>query len=170
MIHGRGKIRIEELNDTAESFSEMVRDVRTGLLSVPKDLSPWPKYFYDERGSKLFEEITALPEYYQARVELSILREMADDIVERARYRELIELGSGSASKTRALLDAMRNTSGRSGGALRYVPLDVNESALRESAKRLLEEYPGLEISGFVGTSTAPWDGSSEARGTEDDW
>lgn len=151
MIHGRGRIRIEELDDKAESFSEMLRDVRTGLLSVPKDLSPWPKYFYDERGSELFEEITALPEYYQARVELSILREMAVEIFERVRYRELIELGSGSASKTRALLDAMRNTSGRSGGTLRYVPLDVSESVLRKSAKRLLEEYPGLEISGFVG-------------------
>ncbi len=151
MIHGREKIRIEELNDTAESFSEMIRDVRMGLLDVPKGLSPWPKYFYDERGSKLFEEIMALPEYYQARVELSILHEMADEIVERARYRELIELGSGSASKTRALLDAMPNTSGRSGGALRHVPLDVSESVLRGSAKRLLEEYPGLEISGFVG-------------------
>ena len=66
MIHGREKIRIEELNDTAESFSEMIRDVRMGLLDVPKGLSPWPKYFYDERGSKLFEEIMALPEYYQA--------------------------------------------------------------------------------------------------------
>jgi len=151
MIRRRGTIRIEVLNDAARSSAEMARDVRAGLLSVPKDLSPWPKYFYDERGSELFEEITALPEYYQARVELSILRETADEIVERARCRELIELGSGSASKTRALLDTMRNTGGRFGGAIRYVPVDASESALRKSAERLLEEYPGLEISGFVG-------------------
>ena len=75
MIRGRGTIRIEVLNDASRSSAEMTRDVRAGLLSIPKDLSPWPKYFYDERGSELFEEITALPEYYQARTELSILRD-----------------------------------------------------------------------------------------------
>ncbi|MCA1729343.1 MAG: L-histidine N(alpha)-methyltransferase [Actinobacteria bacterium] len=146
MTRKREIVQVETLNDSVEC-SEMVRDVRAGLLGVPKDLSPWPKYFYDERGSELFEEITALPEYYQGRAELSILCEAADELVSRARPRKLIELGSGSASKTRALLDAMQKT----GGTVRYVPLDVSEGALRESTKRLPEEYPGLEISGFVG-------------------
>ena len=151
MTHKQETIRVEVLNDTDGSSSEMARNVRAGLLSVPKDLSPWPKYFYDERGSELFEEITALPEYYQTRTELSILREAADEIVSRTRPRELVELGSGSASKTRTLIDAMQKAGDQAGGTIRYVPLDVSERALRESAQRLLEEYPGLEISGFVG-------------------
>jgi hypothetical protein len=103
----------------------MVEDVRAGLLAVPKDLSPWPKYFYDEKGSELFEEITALPEYYQTRTELSILQEKAPEIVARTGCRELVELGSGSSSKTRVLLDAMVSRSGSTSepgtGSLRSV-------------------------------------------------
>jgi L-histidine Nalpha-methyltransferase len=126
----------------------MARNVRAGLLSAPKDLSPWPKYFYDEEGSQLFERITALPEYYQYRAELSILKEKASQIVALTRCRELVELGSGSANKTRALLDAIieaaqQGTSGGTGGTnpvVRYIPVDVSESALKSSAKRLLEE------------------------------
>src|SRR5215217_1941320 len=95
------------LGGGAEDLEQMAKDVRVGLLSMPKDLSPWPKYFYDERGSELFEKITSLPEYYQTRVELSILREKAQEIVAYTRCRELVELGSGSANKTRTLLDAM---------------------------------------------------------------
>ena len=136
------------LRGRAEDPEQMIKDVRAGLLSTPKDLSPWPKYFYDERGSELFEKITSLPEYYQTRVELSILREKAQEIVAYTRCRELVELGSGSANKTRTLLDAMFACGGES--LVRYVPLDVSESALRDSAQRLLEEYPALEISGFV--------------------
>ena len=145
---------VRSLGDTSEDLERMAEEVRAGLLSKPKDLSPWPKYFYDEKGSELFEEITTLPEYYQTRTELSILREKAPEIVARTRCRELVELGSGSASKTRALLDAMmaaRESSGPGADRVRYVPLDVSESALTGSARRLLEEYPALEISGFVG-------------------
>src|ERR687886_377567 len=148
-----GKIRVEEL-ENGEEASQMAKNVRAGLLSTPKDLSPWPKYFYDERGSKLFEEITTLPEYYQARTELSILEEKAPEIVAHTRCQELVELGSGSASKTRPLLDAMaatREEEGPEAGAGRYVPLDISESALRGSARGLLEEYPTLDIFGFVG-------------------
>ncbi len=143
---GQGKIRVEELGDV-EGPSEMARNIRAGLLSVPKDLSPWPKYFYDKEGSELFEEITNLPEYYQARTELSILEQNAQEIAARTRCRELVELGSGSASKTRTLLDAMF----AHGREVRYMPLDVSESALKSSASRLLEEYPPLEVFGFVG-------------------
>ena len=145
----RRRATVEFLGEK-EDPGQMAEDARAGLLSKPKDLSPWPKYLYDEKGSELFEEITALPEYYQTRTELSILEEKAPEIVARTRARELVELGSGSASKTRALLDAMTAYQERS-GPIRYVPLDVSESALRDGAERLLREYPSLEISSFVG-------------------
>lgn len=142
-----GKATVRQLGEADEDLGRMVVDVRAGLLDSPKDLSPWPKYFYDEKGSELFEEITALPEYYQTRTELSILEEKVPEIVARTGCRELVELGSGSASKTRALLDAMMDRA----GAVRYVPFDVSESALTGCTKRFREEYPTLEISGFVG-------------------
>ncbi len=129
---------------------QMARDIRMGLTAEPKDLSPWPKYFYDGEGSRLFGEITRLPEYYQTRTELSILKEKAREIVSEARCRELVELGSGDATKTHTLLGAMFEVVSPD-GSLRYAPLDVSEDALRESARRLLEEYPGLEIRGYVG-------------------
>lgn len=143
---GAKEVAVSSLGDT--DLERMAEDVRAGLLGSPKDLSPWPKYLYDEEGSEIFEEITALPEYYQTRAELSILEDEAPKIVAHTGCRELVELGSGSASKTRTLLDAM---TAASEGPVRYVPLDVSESALASSAKRLLQEYPALEISGFVG-------------------
>jgi L-histidine Nalpha-methyltransferase len=149
-----GSFRVSALGEGGEDPERMAEDVRRGLLGDPKDLSPWPKYFYDAEGSGIFEEITALPEYYQTRAELSILRERSGEILAQARCRELVELGSGSASKTRALLDAAfeANGPGTSDGApVRYVPLDVSESAVRESGERLLREYPELEILGYVG-------------------
>jgi len=154
MVGGAGRATVRSLGAAGEDLERMAGDVRAGLLATPKDLSPWPKYFYDEKGSELFEEITALPEYYQTRTELSILEEKAPEIVARTRCRELVELGSGSASKTRALLDAMMATRERSNsgeGRVCYVPFDVSESAVTGSASRLLKEYPTLEISGFVG-------------------
>jgi L-histidine N-alpha-methyltransferase len=157
-----------------EDPGQIAEDVRAGLLCKPKDLSPWPKYLYDQKGSELFEEITLLPEYYQTRTELSILEEKAPEIVARTRCRELVELGSGSASKTRTLLDAMMASRESSGlgadGQVRYVPLDVSESALRGSARRLLEEYPSsLEISGFVGDFDRSLESLlARSRGTEE--
>lgn len=138
------------LESRDDGLEQMIRDVRAGLLSDPKDLSPWPKYFYDEEGSRLFEEITRLPEYYQTRAELSILRGKSEEIVRTTGCRELVELGSGSANKTRALLDAVFEAPGTNGKVL-YAPLDVSESALRESGRRLLSEYPKLEVRGYVG-------------------
>jgi len=149
MTHS-GRIRVQILDD-GEDTAEMACNVRAGLLSTPKDLSPWPKYLYDATGSRLFEEITALPEYYQTRAELSILREAAPEIVALAQPRELAELGSGSASKTRTLLNAMTESSSNGQEAPVYAPLDVSESTLKESARRLVEEYPSLEVRGFVG-------------------
>ncbi len=151
MDHERGTVKIETLEEPGDDGSRMAEDVREGLLSAPKDLSAWPKYFYGAEGSRLFEEITEQPEYYQTRTELSILQEKADDIVSRTRCRELVELGSGSASKTRTLLDAMLVSSRANSHQVRYVPLDVSESAVRESSEKLLAEYPGLEVRGYVG-------------------
>lgn len=156
MSRNADRTTVRTLDNASEDLQKMVDDVRAGLLSAPKDLSTWPKYFYDAEGSRLFEKITVLPEYYQTRTELSVLREKAREIVSRAGCREIVELGSGSASKTQTLLDAMLELLRASGENVdgcpaRYVPLDVSASALRESGERLLEEYPELEISGYVG-------------------
>ncbi len=140
-------VEISALDEPGVALEEIARDVRAGLSSTPKDLSPWPKYFYDAEGSRLFEEITEQPEYYQTGAEFSILRERSREIVSRTGCRTLVELGSGSSSKTRTLLDALVEVR----GPARYAPLDVSESALRESGERLATEYPGLEIRGYVG-------------------
>ncbi len=144
-----GTLKVTVLDEAGEETGRMARDVREGLSAVPKDLSPWPKYFYDAEGSRLFEEITGQPEYYQTGTELSILRERASSILARTGCRELVELGSGSAGKTRALIDAMLDLS--DDGTARYVPFDVSGSAVRGSGEGLLAEYPRLEIRGFVG-------------------
>lgn len=123
------------------------KEIYEGLRGSPKDISSWPKYLYDERGSELFEEITRQPEYYQTRTELSILKSLPERIDLEGSFQELVELGSGSASKTRALLKPIVYANSEA----RYIPLDVSESALTESADKLLEEYPSLRVSGYVG-------------------
>ena len=124
------------------------RDARLGLTSTPKWLPP--KWFYDARGSDLFEEITRLPEYYPTRAERSILGAHAQDIARRTGAHTLVELGSGSSEKTRLLLDALR-----AGGTLcEYVPLDVSESALREAVAAVHHDYPMLAVHGVVGDFT----------------
>ena len=123
----------------------MAADVRAGLSKPFKELSP--RYFYDERGSELFERITELPEYYPTRCERAILEREATAICEAAGApASLIELGSGSATKTRVLLDAMR-----SANCLRtYVPVDISEEITRETAERIANEYAGVEVRGLV--------------------
>jgi len=147
-VTGEGTTEVVVLDEAGENAGQMARDVRAGLAATPKDLSPWPKYFYDAQGSRLFEEITAQPEYYQTEAELSILTDRSDELVARTGCGELVELGSGSASKTHALIEAIFAANDL---PPRYVPLDVSESALRESGERLVSEYPGLEVQGFVG-------------------
>jgi L-histidine N-alpha-methyltransferase len=120
-------------------------DVREGLTSTPKELPP--KWFYDERGSALFEEITRLPEYYLTDCERIILFEHADDAATLTAANTLVEPGSGSSEKTRLLLDAMV----RAGHLRRFVPFDVSEQALREAAAVIADEYPGIEVHGVVG-------------------
>ncbi|MPZ65972.1 MAG: L-histidine N(alpha)-methyltransferase [Pseudonocardiaceae bacterium] len=132
-------------DDSAEALR---RDVRAGLTVAPKWLPP--KWLYDARGSELFEEITALPEYYPFRTERELLRSIAPEIAGAAGAGTLVELGSGSSEKTRLLLDALR-----AGGELRrFVPLDVSESALRAAMGALAAEYPGLAVHGVVGDFT----------------
>ncbi|MEO3779308.1 L-histidine N(alpha)-methyltransferase [Micromonospora sp. B11E3] len=123
-------------------------DVQAGLTARPKWLPP--RWFYDARGSELFEEITRLPEYYPTRAERSILAERAGEIAELTGAKTLIELGSGSSEKTRLLLDAFT----RRGGLGTFVPLDVSVSALRQSTERIAADYPGLRVRGIVGDFT----------------
>ena len=134
---------------TADHADRSLRqDARRGLTSTPKWLPP--KWFYDARGSDLFEEITRLPEYYPTRAERSILRERAGDIARRTGAHTLVELGSGSSEKTRLLLDALQAE-----GTLReYVPLDVSETALRDAVAGVHQDYPMLSIHGVVGDFT----------------
>jgi L-histidine N-alpha-methyltransferase len=129
----------------ADAAATMAQDVRAGLCSYPKELAP--KYFYDERGSVLFEQITELPEYYPTRAEREILSQRSGEILAAAGWPgTLVELGSGSAAKTRHLLSAMRD-----GGALdTYVPVDISEEITHQTAASLVDEYPGLAVRGLV--------------------
>lgn len=116
-----------------------------GLTSAPKEMPP--KWFYDEAGSILFDEITRLPEYYLTRTEREILGRRAASIAECAGADTLVELGSGTSEKTRLLLDAFS----KNGDLRRFVPFDVCEEFLRASAEAVASEYPGVEVHGLVG-------------------
>jgi L-histidine N-alpha-methyltransferase len=134
-----------EVHLDADAAATMARDVRLGLCSYPKELAP--KYFYDERGSKLFEQITELEEYYPTRAEREILANRSAEILAAAgRPGTLVELGSGSAAKTRHLLDAMRDEEVLD----TYVPVDISEEITHRTAAELVDEYPGLEVHGLV--------------------
>lgn len=121
-------------------LSPLVDEVRAGLSRPQKELSP--TLFYDRRGSELFEKITHLPEYYLTRTERSLLATQMPPVIARLAPRTLVELGAGSAAKTRLVLDAMR----ASGEPATYVPIDVSGEFLRETASRLGKELPGLRV------------------------
>jgi L-histidine Nalpha-methyltransferase len=116
-------------------------DVLDGLTRPFKEIPP--KHFYDARGSELFEQICELPEYYPTRAERSILESYSDLIADRTGATELVELGAGYATKTRTLLDAL--------SVERFIPVDVSEATVRECARQLVDEYPGLAVHGLVG-------------------
>ncbi len=137
-------ISVEVHLQPAELAAALRADVRAGLTASPKELPP--KWFYDHHGSELFDEITRLDEYYPTRREREILRREAGAIASFG-ADTLVELGSGSSDKTRLLLDAMV----RDGRLTRYVPFDVSEAFLRESAATLATEYPTLAIHAVVG-------------------
>ena len=139
------RLHFEYLLDTKPASDEG-QDVIDGLNRTLKTLPP--RYFYDGRGSQLFEQICELPEYYPTRTEASILTQYATDIAEVTGKVKLIELGSGSSTKTRFLLDAYRALA----HPLSYVPIDVSGSILEDSAYSLLRDYSSLEIKGIIGT------------------
>ncbi|GAA1025167.1 MULTISPECIES: L-histidine N(alpha)-methyltransferase [Amycolatopsis] len=128
--------------------AELRADVREGLTADPKWLPP--KWFYDAEGSRLFEKITALPEYYPTRSEREVLADRSGEIAERTGAHTLVELGSGSSEKTRLLLDALT----AHGTLESFVPMDVSESALAEAAAAITADYPKLEVRGVVGDFT----------------
>ncbi|MCW3069496.1 MAG: egtD [Solirubrobacterales bacterium] len=137
-------IRIDSHLDGSAERS-LADDVLDGLTRPFKELPP--KHFYDARGAELFDRICELPEYYPTRAERAILEEQAAAIAELTGAVELVELGSGTAAKTRVLLDALHSA----GTLRRYVPVDVTESMVRDSAEELASEYPGLSVHGVIG-------------------
>jgi L-histidine Nalpha-methyltransferase len=134
-----------DIPSTREDADFVKTQITRGLSTYPKTLPS--KLFYDERGSTLFEQICELPEYYQTRTEHQLLTRWADEIVKLTGAEELVELGSGAATKTRVLLDAMT----RVGQLRHYVPFDVDESIVRRVSEELIKEYPGIHIHGVVG-------------------
>jgi L-histidine Nalpha-methyltransferase len=131
---------------TADDLRNALRtDAERGLRSTPKDIPP--KWFYDTRGSQLFDDITRLPEYYPTRCERAILVERADEIAAVTNADTLVELGSGTSDKTRILLDALRDA----GTITRFVPFDVSEQTLRDAAASVNQEYPSVAVHAVVG-------------------
>jgi len=135
-----GLRQIEPARAGDDATSRMAAEVRAGLAAVPRRLPS--KFFYDERGSRLYEAITRLPEYYQSRTEARVLASVADDVVARVRPAELVELGSGAGHKTRVMLEAMA----RAGGLERCALLDISARALSESVHALSRAFPDLAV------------------------
>ncbi len=140
------RLQLKCLLDNDLELQNEGKDVIDGLTQSPKFLPP--HYFYDSKGSQIFEQICALPEYYPTRTEAAILQQNAGKIAEITGSCELIELGSGSSTKTRLLLDAYSDLN----HPLHYFPIDVSGSILKESAYNLLKDYPTLQVRGLVGT------------------
>ena len=139
------RIAIDVHFDPEAAGVQMAREIREGLTAVPKSIPP--KYFYDERGSLLFERITELPEYYLTRAERGLLERVAGEIARATRPRQVVELGSGSAKKTRLLLDAAV----AEGRLETFVPFDVSREIAESSAESLLQRYAGLRVHAVVG-------------------
>ncbi|HVW40181.1 MAG TPA: L-histidine N(alpha)-methyltransferase [Amycolatopsis sp.] len=142
------ELELDVHRDPGDLTEALRVDVRSGLSARQKTLPA--KWFYDARGSELFEDITRLPEYYPTRAEREVLAREAGEIARVTAAHALVELGSGSSEKTRLLLDGLRQH-----GTLRtFVPLDVSESALAEAVEAIRADYPGLEVRGVVGDFT----------------
>jgi L-histidine N-alpha-methyltransferase len=137
-------VTVEVHLDAAEARAAMLAETRTGLTAEPRWLPPL--WFYDDRGSALFDEITRLPEYYPTRAETRILEDNAAKIVQATPATTLAELGSGTSTKTRLLLDAMRDA----GRLERFVALDVSEATLRQAADCVQRDY-GIPVQAVVG-------------------
>jgi len=139
-----GTLTLHNALDAGESRT-LADDAREGLTRSFKELPP--KHLYDTRGAELFEQICELPEYYPTRTERAILERVAGELISQTGASELVELGSGSATKTRLLLDAMA----AAGTLDSFIAVDVTESFVRESAAELIAEYPGLSVHGLIG-------------------
>jgi L-histidine N-alpha-methyltransferase len=138
--------RIERVRNAGDFATRMADEVRAGLQTRPLPELP-SKYFYDDRGSALFDEITRQPEYYHTRTEEAILERVAEEVVDVVRPNELCELGSGVGRKVRLILDAMKHR----GLLERCVMLDISEGFLIDSCHQLDADYPDLEVRGIVG-------------------
>ncbi|MEZ5381506.1 MAG: L-histidine N(alpha)-methyltransferase [Microthrixaceae bacterium] len=138
-------VRIDVHLHPDELAAALRRDVVAGLGADPPNLPP--KWFYDDRGSELFDEITRLDAYYPTRREREILSERAAEIADASGADTLVELGSGTSDKTRLLLDAFQAT----GHLRRFVPMDVSEGILRWAAATIATNYPGVTVHGVVG-------------------
>ena len=143
-MSGVSGVRVDVHLSAADLADALAADVRTGLTASPKELPP--KWFYDERGSMLFDEITRLPEYYPTRAERSILDARAGEIAATTRADTLVELGSGTSEKTRLLLSALAGT----GTLSRFMPFDVSEQTLRDAATAISADYD-ISVHAVVG-------------------
>lgn len=140
-----GAVTVDVHLDPADLAAALRADVRRGLTARAKQLPP--KWFYDDRGCDLFDQITRLPEYYPTETERAILRAHAAEIAERSGADTLVELGSGTSDKTRVLLDAFA-----AGGHLaRFIPFEVNELTVRGAASQIAADYPGIAVHAVVG-------------------
>ncbi len=133
---------------SGEAAAALRADALAGLTATPKSLPP--RWFYDERGSILFDEITRLPEYYPTRAERAVLAAHGAEIAAASRAETLVELGSGTSEKTRLLLSALRDA----GTLTRFVPCDVDASVLRAAGESITAEYPGVAVDAVVGDFT----------------
>jgi L-histidine N-alpha-methyltransferase len=144
-VLGPGQATVDVQLVPADLWATLRRDARIGLGATPKWMPP--VWFYDDRGSALYEEITRLPEYYPFRTEATLLQRDAGEIAETAKARVLVELGSGTSEKTRLLLDAMASASAGLDG---YVPFDVSEATLRAAAEAIAADL-GIGVHAVVG-------------------
>ena len=148
------KILHQHNTNINQTFQKDGQDVVQGLSGTPKALPP--KYFYDDRGSELFEQICELPEYYPTRTEAWILNKYADEIADITGSCELVELGSGSSTKTHYLLSAYQKATNSLTEAIpdafSYIPIDVSGGILKTTVLHLQQKYPDLSIEGLIGT------------------
>lgn len=146
--------RVSITNHLQEIGKDKVQDeIIAGLVAERKNISS--KYFYNPSGSRLFEEITGLEEYYPTRTEKGILKKVAPELLLSCRGYELIELGPGDNSKISILLEAARRIDG---GPRRYFPVDISQSAIRDSAEELVGLFPEVQIEGFAADFTSQFE------------
>ena len=136
--------RLEVRHDPAAVAVRLAQDVRAGLTCDPPSVPP--KWFYDGTGSLLFDDITRLPEYYPTRTEEGILLAHAAEIAQLSGATAMVELGAGYSRKTRTLLEAL----GEGAGPLLFVPLDVSQAALVDTAERVVAAHPAVEVLALV--------------------